>query len=202
MKNVLVACEESQVVCKAFLEKGFNAFSCDLQKPSGKRYDRHIYGDCLPLLNGNVTFKTMDGELHTIDGKWDLIIAHPPCTYLARSGACNIPKDFSRIEKGWKAKEFFMKCYNADCEHICVENPIPLALWDLPPPSQWLCPSYFGEDYTKKTGLWLKGLPPLFYGCKTVNASSWLLHTSWAKTRSKTFDSIAKAMANQWEHII
>lgn len=84
--NVLVACEESQRVCSEFRRLGHNAFSCDLQECSGGKPEWHIYGDCLPLLNGNCTFTTQDGASHTIQGKWDLIIAHPPCTFLTCTG--------------------------------------------------------------------------------------------------------------------
>ena len=105
--NVLVACEESQTVCTAFREKGHNAFSADILKPSGKHYDWHIQGDVLQILNpvnGDIRFHTMDGKTHIIK-RWDLIIAHPPCTYLCLSGQqhCNIDK------YGDKAKERIKK---------------------------------------------------------------------------------------------
>ena len=85
--KVLVACEESQVVCKAFRELGHEAYSCDIQECSGGNPQWHILGDCLPILNGKCEFITEDGAKHLIDTKWDLIIAHPPCTHLAVSGA-------------------------------------------------------------------------------------------------------------------
>ena len=81
--NVLIACEESQVVCIAFRQKGHRAFSCDIQECSGGHPEWHIQVDCLPLINGNCKFTTMDGEVHKMDGKWDLLIAHPPCTFLS-----------------------------------------------------------------------------------------------------------------------
>lgn len=81
--KVLVACEESQRVCTAFRERGHEAYSCDIQEPSGGHPEWHILGDCLPYINGRCDFKTMDGIKHTIEGKWDLLIAHPPCTYLS-----------------------------------------------------------------------------------------------------------------------
>lgn len=90
--NVLVACEESQRVCTAFREKGHRAFSCDIQECSGGHPEWHIKGDVLPLINGNCEFMTMDGVKHATSGKWDLLIAHPPCTYLSNAGAARLYK--------------------------------------------------------------------------------------------------------------
>lgn len=221
--KVLIACEESQRVCLAFLKLGHNAFSCDIQEPSGNRPDRHIKGDCIPLINGNCIFETMDGQSHTIEGKWDLIIAHPPCTYLSNAGACRLYKvidgktyiERERYEKGLDGKEFFMRLLNADCEHIAVENPIPSAIYRLPKPSQAIQPYEHGHPYTKKTYLWLKGLPKLTptnivkplgpYVCG--NSEIWKQQAAngkvigkekSAKYRSKTFEGIARAMAEQW----
>ena len=164
--NVLVACEESQRVCKAFLERGFNAFSCDIIEPSGDRPDRHILDDVLPLLNGNCEFSTMDGKRHKINGKWNLIIAHPPCTYLSVAGAARLYVkkgviDKERYKKGMEAKEFFMAFINADCEHIAVENPVQLRVFGIKRATQYIQPYEYGHPYSKKTGLWLKGLPLL-----------------------------------------
>ena len=107
--KVLVACEESQRVCMAFRERGHNAFSCDIEPCSGCHPEWHIQQDVLPLLNGRCGFKTMDGVEHSIDGKWDLIIAHPPCTYLSNAGARFLyPKGVlnqDRLESGLAAKE-------------------------------------------------------------------------------------------------
>lgn len=116
--KVLIACEESQTVCKAFQAKGHEAYSCDIIEPSGGHPEWHILGDVLPLLNGNCEFVTMDGQTHKIVGKWDLIIAHPPCTYMSNAGACRMyPKkgqvDSERLAKALEAKEFFsaiLKC--------------------------------------------------------------------------------------------
>ena len=116
--NVLVACEESQRVCTAFREKGHNAFSCDIEQCSGGHPEWHIMQDVIPLLNGRCSFKTMDGIDHSIDGKWDLIIAHPPCTYLSNAGARwlyaggELSKE--RYRKGIEGKKFFMSMLNAD----------------------------------------------------------------------------------------
>ena len=164
--KVLVACEESQRVCSAFRALGHEAYSCDIIDCSGGRYEWHIKQDVLPLLNGNCKFTTADGTEHTVSGKWDLIIAHPPCTYLSNAGACRLyPKkgqlDQERYKKGLQAKAFFMKLYNADCEHICVENPIPSKVFEMPPYTQTIQPYEYGHPYSKKTCLWIKGLPKL-----------------------------------------
>lgn len=135
--KVLVACEESQRVCTAFREKGHESYSCDIIDCSGGHPEWHIRQDVLPLLGGRCEFCTCDGKVHRIDGKWDLIIAHPPCTYLSNAGACRLyPKkgllDKERYKKGLQAKDFFLKLYNADCKHICVENPMPSKVFELP----------------------------------------------------------------------
>lgn len=152
--NALVACEESQAVCKALLEMGSNAFSCDIQPCSGGRPDRHIQGDVLPLINGRCEFYTMDGTKHHIDGKWDLIIAHPPCTFLSNAGArwlwAGQKLNEERYEKGLEAKEFFLKFWNADCPRICIENPVPSSIYELPTYTQIIQPYQFGHKATKK----------------------------------------------------
>jgi hypothetical protein len=216
--NVLVACEESQEVCKAFRAKGHRAFSCDLQECSGGHPEWHIQGDVLPLLNGNCTFQTADTHTHTQAGRWDLIIAHPPCTYLTNAGAVRmrvngeIQKD--RLAKAMDAREFFMACLNADCGHIAVENPTPMKIVQLPPYSQVIQPYEYGHPYSKRTCLWLKGLPPLMateilsYHEPYVNGGCKDAHGNYRrfqgrgerdpKSRAKTFPGIARAMADQW----
>lgn len=218
--KVLVACEESQRVCTAFREIGHEAYSADIQEPSGGHPEWHIHGDVLPLINGNCTFTTMDGVSHTISGKWDLLIAHPPCTYLSNAGACRLfpmkgLMDVSRYKKGLKAKEFFMKFYNADCEKICIENPIPSRIYELPKYSQIIQPFEYGHPYSKKTCLWLKNLSKLnptnilneykpYISCGTSrnkgnkDKSGFSRAGGSSKIRSKTFPGIARAMAEQW----
>jgi hypothetical protein len=117
-------------------------------------------------LDGNCTFTTTDGVEHTISQKWDLIIAHPPCTYLSIAGAARLyPKkgqlDEERYNKGLEAKEFFLKILNADCEKICIENPVQLKVFNMPEYQQQIQPYEYGHPYSKKTRLWLKGLPQL-----------------------------------------
>ena len=173
--RVLVACEESQRVCIAFRDKGHNAFSCDILSCSGGHPEWHICGDVLPLLNGNCEFRTMDGVKHRIDGKWDLIVAFPPCTHLAVSGAAWFEKKRAdgRQKEGI---EFFAKFLNADCDRIVIENPVGIISGDYIPkwfpelavkygfpikPTQKIHPWMFGDNFNKTTCLWIKGLPPL-----------------------------------------
>ena len=161
--KVLVACEESQRVCIAFRERGHEAYSCDIIDQSGGHPEWHIKQDALSLLNGNCEFKTTDGTKHKIDGKWDLIIAHPPCTYLSNAGAARLFRKIDnkqyinadRYKKGLEAKEFFMHFYTADCEKMCIENPVPTRIWELPEYTQIIQPYEHGHPYSKK----------LVYGC-------------------------------------
>lgn len=184
--KILCACEESQEVCGAFREKGHEAFSCDLQNCSGKYPQYHIVDDVRNLL----------------DEKWDMIIGFPPCTYLTASSAVRLYHDngidIHRYNKLLEARNLFMAIYNADCEKICIENPRPLKIANLPPCDQIIQPYDFGHPYTKETHLWLKGLPILFSSEICVPQTSWTsIHRS-AKIRSKTFHGIAVAMSNQW----
>lgn len=225
--NVLIACEESQRVATAFREKGHNAFSCDILECSGNHPEYHIKGDVIPLLNGNCIFNTLDGKLHAIISKWDLIIAFPPCTHLAVSGARHFE---AKREDGRQksAIEFFLKFVNADCDKIAIENPIGIIsgsycikyfpeFTQLPlKPTQIIQPYFFGDAHKKTTCLWLKNLPQLkptkivrpeliTYKCKNgKNVTFDVLYCKGyknnerSKIRSKTFQGIASAMANQW----
>lgn len=152
--NILVACEESQRVCEAFRKLGGKAYSCDIMECSGGHPEWHIMQDVIPLLNGRCSFKTMDGIEHSIDGKWDLIIAHPPCTYLSNAGARWLYSggelNEERYRKGIDGKKFFMSMLNADCPRIAVENPIPSSIYDLPQYTQIIQPYQFGEPWSKK----------------------------------------------------
>ena len=165
--NVLIACEESQEVCRAFRARGHRAFSCDLQECSGGHPEWHIQGDCLPIINGNCSFVTADTHTHTQVGQWDLLIAHPPCTYLTISGNryFNVErygeKAIQRIKNREDAFRFFMCFANAECERIAIENPIGYANTQYRKPDQIIHPYYFGDPVRKSTCLWLKGLPLL-----------------------------------------
>ena len=212
--KVLVACEESQRVCTAFREKGHEAYSCDLQPCSGGHPEWHIMQDAIPLLDGRCSFKTMDGIEHSIDEKWDLIIAHPPCTYLSNAGARflypNGKLNVERLAKGMVAKYFFMRFYNANCDRIAIENPIPSKVYGLPPYTQTIQPWMFGHPVQKKTCLWLNGLPELQPTNIVEERQSTKIPGNWfnsggkerQKNRAKTFSGIAKAMAEQWGEIL
>lgn len=219
--KILVACEESQAVCKAFRAKGHEAYSCDIQDCSGGHPEWHIKGDVLPLINGNTEFTTCDGTVHEIECKWDMLIAHPPCTYLSNAGAVRLfpakgLMSVERYKKGLEAKKFFMQfLLNANCPRIAVENPIPTKIFDLPKYTQIIQPYEHGHPYSKKTCLWLIGLPKLKpTNIVTENIVSWVSGGSKdshgnprrqsgtknrdPKTKSKTFPGIASAMADQW----
>ena len=202
--NVLIACEESQIVCMAFREKGHRAFSCDIQECSGGHPEWHIQGDVLPLLkNTDIDgwyFCTMDNVTHHIE-KWDLIIAFPPCTHLAVSGA----RYFEQKRKDGRQQQgidFFMEFTKADCEKIAIENPIGIMSTHYRKPDQIVQPWMFGHGETKATCLWLKNLPKL----EPTNIVDGREQRIWrmppgperAKERSKTYEGIAIAMADQW----
>lgn len=226
--KVLVACEESQRVCTEFRKLGHEAYSCDIIECSGGHPEWHIRGNVLPLLNGNKCFITDDGEEHMISGKWDLIIAHPPCTYLtiAANRYYNVErygeKATQRLMNREKAIEFFVKIAESDCDRIAIENPVGVINTRYRKPDQIIQPYMFGHPVSKKTCLWLKNLP-LLKETKIVeqerihskgksggySGPSWYVTDengkilSWkdprtAKARSKTYEGIARAMAEQW----
>lgn len=215
--NVLIACEESQRVCMEFRKKGHRAFSCDLIEPSGGVLEYHIKGNVLPLLNGRCIFETMDGGKHKVS-KWHLIIAFPPCTKTSNAGARHLYKNgelnIQRYYEGMCGKAFFMAFFKADCEKICVENPTPSKVFEFPEPTQIIQPYQFGHPFSKRTQLWLKGLPKLVPTKIVEPERTWcpsgsysgnhndkhrgMFTTDRAKNRAKTFPGIAKAMADQW----
>lgn len=175
--KLLVCCEESQTVCKAFRELGWEAYSCDIEPNSGGHPEWHIQQDVLPLIDGDCSFKTVDGIEHAINGEWDLLICHPPCTYLTSAGTrhfspkCNPPEKIKKreLEREYAA-EFFMRFVNAKCEHIAIENPVGYMNTHYRKPDQIIHPYYFAsskedkENFVKKrTCLWLYNLPLLRY---------------------------------------
>lgn len=232
--NVLVACEESQVVCKAFRAKGHNAFSCDIQDCSGGHPEWHIKGDVYEVLNPyefmppdtfywtyGINFVTQDGKYHEVLPRWDLIIAHPPCTYLTVTGNrwFNTDKYGEKAVRRICAREhaivFFMNFVKADCDCICIENPIGVMSSHYRKPDQIINPTMFGHPFDKRTCLWLKNLSPLlptniveaeprvvFASGRTIPAwyaNIWNLPShERSKARSKTFPGVAAAMAEQW----
>ena len=223
--KILIACEESQAVTIAMRGKGHEAYSCDLQECTGGHLKWHICGDVLPLLNGHCTFRTMDGQTHTVQDRWDMLIAHPPCTYLSNVGSRHFSLRVSspeKVVKRWderaKAVAFFMRFIAADCQKIAVENPAGYMSTCYRVPDQYINPWMFcagpedTENYTaKRTGLWLKGLPLLKGNgiitefSNTINGRfpngkpiSWTELNHGSVTRSKTFPAVAQAMADQW----
>lgn len=228
--RILVACEESQAVTIAFRERGHEVYSCDIRECSGGYPEWHIQGDVLNFLNPDVLFPgelpgiqffTMDNEYHYFLGKWDMIIAHPPCTYLTITGNrwFNVERYGERARQRYKDREdaarFFMEFVNADCERIAIENPVGVMSSIYKKPSQIIHPYMFGDPFEKRTCLWLKGLPKLeptnivgvpsrkkFESGKSMPAwyaELWKLpREERCKLRSKTFQGIALAMAEQW----
>jgi hypothetical protein len=211
--KVLIACEESQAVCIEFRKLGHDAFSCDIQEQSGGHPEWHIVGDAIK---------------EAYSGKYDMMIAHPPCTFMSKAGARwmyrtagNIDKN--RLEKSLQAKHFFLKLLNAPIKYIAIENPVPLKIVGLPMHNQEIQPYYFGDPFSKKTLLWLKNLPKLIHietvdlfndvkthsdnyvcylpsntgGAKRGQKST-KGYSKNSKQHSKTFNGIAKAMAEQW----
>lgn len=218
--NVLIACEESQRVCKAFRARGHRAFSCDIIECSGGHPEWHIQDDVIPLLNGRCEFTLQNRQTDRQTDRWDLIIAHPPCTDLCVSGA----RWFAEKQKDLrqqKAVAFFMHFVLANCDRICIENPIGIMSNVYQKPSQIIQPWWFGDNYSKSTCLWLKGLEPLkpetteqpeiefveWTDAKTgkkkrqdkFSADALKLPPEErARLRSQTFPGIARAMAEQW----
>lgn len=199
---ILIACEESQVECVAFRRAGFETYSCDLQPCSGGHPEWHIQGDVRDYLIGKTIFKTQDGTVTSVN-QWELVIAHPPCTYL--SAAANtlmyaapglIHQD--RLEKGLDAAEFFRLCLAAQADMVCVENPRPYRIFRLPKPDQRLNPYEFGEPWSKRTYLWLRNLPPLLPSLFVSEFKSFTYTKKGSKSRSKSFAGIANAMVKQW----
>ena len=203
--RVLIACEESQEMCKAFRELGAECYSCDIQECSGGHPEWHIKNDAIKVMKSQ---------------QWDLIIAHPPCTYLTRAGACNIPKDSSRIDKGFIAKDFFMEFVNyaeSTKTPMLIENPIPMKRFGLPPYTQLLYAWQFGEKHNKPFCFWEYNIPkikppisikPQIELYKWVNSKTGKIMTmsKWyvkcngkdhSKKRSKTSPLVAKIVSEQ-----
>lgn len=228
--NVLVACEESQRVCTAFRNRGFTAFSCDILDQSGGHPEWHIKCDVSTILNPSdkptgrkeIWFITQDGINHSVL-KWDLIIAHPPCTYLTCTGNKWFKDEFKdrfpdRIKQREEAIAFFMLFANADCEHIAIENPVGVMSTRWRKPDQYIQPFWFGEPERKKTGLWLKNLPlltptnmvePAIVHCASgATECRWHIDTMGleanerSRIRSQTFIGVAKAFSEQWGNFI
>lgn len=197
-KNILIACEQSQVVCAAFRCLGFSAFSNDVLPSYGGHPEWHIIGDAAQVVSGG-RFLTEAGASINIE-KWDLMIAHPPCTMLTHSSAVALSQGKHSLEDVMNARTFFLTMLHAPIHFIAVENPAPMAIAELPKYSQILQPYNFGHRYSKRVCLWLVNLPPLIpmRGYYTEHVQ-WLKHCAGtARRRSRTFEGIAEAMAAQW----
>lgn len=202
--KILIACEESQTVCKAFRDRGIEAYSCDIQECSGAHPEWHITGDALK---------------EAYSGKYDAMIAHPPCTFLTVTGNKWMKPEFrdrfpDRPQQREDAIEFFMALYNAPIDNIAVENPVGIMSTTFRKPDQYVHPYHFGDPHSKKTGLWLKGLPklkhteivePEMYTYKDGRKdpiwhveSMKLPPAERSRVRSKTFQGMADQMAKQW----
>jgi hypothetical protein len=187
--NILVACEYSNIVSQAFRDKGHFVVSADLDT-NDILYDFHIVGDCLQVIK----------QFH-----FDMLIAFPPCTYLAKVQAMRIKNNPERELKQLSAANFFYKLWKSPIEKICIENPAGYMNTHFKPPSQILTPWYFGDPYQKEICFWLKNLPPLISTCYNTKRKSTSNHVNSrmsqkqkCKIKSKFFPLMAAAMANQW----
>lgn len=217
--KILVACEESQAVTIELRKLGHEAYSCDIIPCSGGHPEWHIQQDVLPLLNGNCFFTTDGGSFsHSVYGSWDMIIAFPPCTYFSTAGANWLFRggqvNQERYKKGLEMRSLFLAIYNSNCLKIAIENPVPMKIWELPPHTQEIQPWQFGHPVTKKTRLWIKGLPLLLPTDIVAPDAKWVSCGNSAnrnaqnkaickssgskKRRAETFPGVARAMAEQW----
>lgn len=223
--KVLVACEESQRVCTAFRERGHEAYSCDVMDCSGGHPEWHIKGNVLPIIGGGTVITTCDDAQHEIEGLWDLVIAHPPCTYLTVTGnrwfgPQNGTNGMARYLDRLQAIEFFMAFVFCSAKRVAIENPVGIMSGVYRAPDQTIEPYWFGEHARKKTCLWLKNLPKLeptdMVDPGTIRraglsdeAAAFTARDERGKAirwsdprtaiiRSRTFPGIAKAMAEQW----
>ena len=226
--RILIACEESQRVTLEMRRLGHEAYSCDVEPCSGGHPEWHIQQDVLPLLDGDCQFETADGKSHDINGRWDMVAAFPPCTYLTSAGTrhyslkcSSAEKIAERVRKRAEAADFFLAFAGADCDRIAIENPVGYMNTHWRKPDQIIHPYFFGDNAKKRTCLWLKGLPKLeptdmlpepepLYICQGEKCRGKKI--GWcegirgikggqkerAKARSRTFPGIAAAMARQW----
>ena len=235
-KFVLIACEESQQITRRMRAIGIECYSCDILRESGGHPEWHICGDVSALLHDNVSFETSDGVTHHVP-RWDMIIAHPPCTYLTVTGnKWYFPESYVTLNRQGKYKEvediinkrkndrelavkFFEMFVNADCDRLAIENPVGIMSTRYRTPDQIIQPYEFGEPVSKKTCLWLKGLPklkptnvvkpaPRIYFASGKSMDPWfsknfrLPPEERSRARSKTFDGIADAITEQWGKLL
>lgn len=202
--KVLIACEESQTIAKEFRNLGHEAFSCDLEPCSGGHPEWHLQEDALVVARRE---------------HWDLMIAHPPCTFLTVTGNKWMKPEFKdrfpqRAQQREQAKQFFLDLYNVPIEHVAIENPVGIMSTCFRKPDQYVHPYHFGDPHSKKTGWWTRNLPalrhtqivePQFYTCRDGRRDPlWHVESlklpakERSKFRSKTFKGMAKAIAEQW----
>lgn len=191
-RPVLIACECSQVECGAFRAAGIECYSCDIQPAYGGHPEWHVQDDVINVLR---------------PGRWGLVIAHPPCTYMCVLGSVKLLKngqfDRERLAKMAQAVAFFYHFYWYDDCPVAIENPRPMAICGLPEKSQVICPSEYGHPWTKKTYLWLKDLPVLLpTHAKDITAKQWVKHAHYGNKRCRSFEGVAKAMVAQWSKYI
>ena len=209
--NILIACEESQTVCKEFRRLGHNAFSCDILKCSGGHPEWHFNCDVLEIIK-NKGGKLQSGETVYIDGNWDLMVAHPPCTFLAVSGAQwyyhpedkHLPTDQrrphpkfpNRTQDREEGVAFFLALANAPIEHIAIENPVGIMSKRWRKPDQSVQPWMFGDEASKLTCLWLKNLPPL-HETKVVGHGERVVLSSGRSLPKWYSDALSKAKTSE-----
>lgn len=199
-KLVLVACEQSQVVCLAFRALGIEAYSCDILPCYGGHPEWHIMCDARRVVKGIGCFPLECGDNLIVTGRWSMVIAHPPCTMLTHSSAVALSKGLHTLDNVREGADFFMEMLSAPSPFVAVENPAPMKIAGLPGYNQIIQPYDFGHPYSKRVCLWLRGVPPLlptrgYY----VEHRQWLKHCAGnSRRRSRTFEGIAEAMACQW----
>jgi site-specific DNA-cytosine methylase len=213
--NCLVACEESQAVTIELRKLGHTAFSCDIQDCSGGYPEYHYKGDCLDIIDGCVSFKTCDGFTHKISDSFDLVICHPPCTYLSNAGIRHFNVDkygdkaLMRRQLRDLAFDFAMRLYNCNCAHVALENPVGYLNSHFRKPDQIIHPYFFGDYFCKRTCLWLRGLPLLLPDYQVIptdvfgiqpdgKITRFTEYVHDSRCRSRTFPGIARAMAYQF----
>lgn len=198
--KILIACEQSQTIANAFRCLGYEAYSNDIYPCYGSHPEYHILGDAREVVLGHKSFRLENGGVLDISGSWDLLIAHPPCTMLTHSSAVAYAKGLHSYTDVIEGANFFLTMLAAPVKYICVENPAPMKIAKLPPYDQIVNPHQFGHPFSKRWCLWLRNLPPLlpetgYY----VQYEQWVKHcSSTSRRRSKSFEGIAVAMANQW----
>lgn len=206
-RRLLVACERSQVVCNAFRAMGIEAYSADIEVCLGGHPEHHIIGDVMNIINGHCSFYLQTGRRMLVRSRWDMIIAHPPCTYLTKVGAPFLYNpdgsiDELRLARMTVARQMFLDIWQCNTQFLCIENPTPMNRCNLPRPTTYVEPFQYGEPWSKRTNLWLRNLPPLLPTILCPDYKQYVRCTRGSTKRSQTFLGIAKAMADQWSKFL